>query len=129
MDTLFLGDLRTEDELKDLLMEMFNTYERYNEAKEDDRSRLEVDSIMRKYKFLIVQLDDSCYESSCYMLLKDNDNNYYTIYGGHCSCYGYEGQFQPTPCNIHNVLDNISYEMTKDEKELATVKVNEIING
>ena len=33
-------------------------------------------------------------DSSSFFLLKDKDGKLYEVHGSHCSCYGFEGQFQ-----------------------------------
>lgn len=62
-------------------------------------SREEVD----KYDILIAYESVGSYgcDSSSYFLLKHKDSGVlYETFGSHCSCYGFEGQFQPEVTSI-----------------------------
>jgi hypothetical protein len=39
-------------------------------------------------------------DSSSFFLLKDADGKLYETHGSHCSCYGFEGQFQPEETSV-----------------------------
>lgn len=40
------------------------------------------------------------YEGDAYVCWRDGDD-VYEVHGGHCSCYGLEGQFEPEKVNIN----------------------------
>lgn len=35
-----------------------------------------------------------------FLLIEPSNGKFYEIYGSHCSCYGFEGQFDPKECPI-----------------------------
>lgn len=59
------------------------------------------DGELDKYKLLIVHEAEDCYEGDSHLLLQDKESGkLYANYAGHCSCYGYEGQFKPEETTI-----------------------------
>ena len=40
---------------------------------------------------------DGGFEENAYVLLKDAEGNLFEVEAGHCSCFGFEGLFQPAP--------------------------------
>lgn len=47
-------------------------------------------------EIIFANYECECYEGSASVYFFDrNTEKYYEVYGGHCSCYGLEGQWQP----------------------------------
>lgn len=58
-------------------------------------------SVVKKYRFLIACEHEDSYDGSSYFLLKDKKTgDLFEVHGGHCSCYGFEGQFKPEGTTI-----------------------------
>src|SRR5687768_16277755 len=107
---LALADLKgnTEDQVKNILSIYY--------AKEDyDREYgtpcAEVEQKLSKLEVLIAyeSVGDYGCDSSSYFLFKDGEGNLFEIHGSHCSCYGFEGQFELEPTTIKALnyrLDN-----------------------
>lgn len=84
---LFLEDLKdmTDSEVRKHLIEEYET------TKEE----------VSKYDILIAYESEDSYEGNSFFLLKNKeDGGYYHTYGSHCSCYGFEGQFEPEKTTI-----------------------------
>jgi hypothetical protein len=47
------------------------------------------------FEVLIVYGNEEEYEGRGWMLLRDNNGLLYEVNGSHCSCMGFEGQFNP----------------------------------
>ena len=109
-------------------MEMLNSFEEYDSEESDIEIKKQVDEILYKYDFLIAVLYDVCWDSNCYFLLTDQNKNYYSVYGSHCSCYGYEGQFEPTPCLLEKVYENAKGELWQCDVKKFEEMIEEIKN-
>ena len=54
------------------------------------------ESIRDTYEVLIAYENNDSYDSTSYFLLKDkSDGRLYEIHASHCSCHGFEDQFDP----------------------------------
>lgn len=48
------------------------------------------------------------YEGSAFVLFYDHDKQgYFEVHGGHCSCYGLEGQWEPEPCSYASLMHRL----------------------
>lgn len=84
MKQLLLEDLlnMTEEEIRRHLIED------YEASKED----------LDKYDILIAYESVGswgCDSNSFFLLQEKSTRKYFGVYGSHCSCYGFEGQFEP----------------------------------
>ena len=57
-----------------------------------------------KYHILIAQVCRDGYEESSYFLLIRNDGKIFENFGSHCSCFGFENQFEPKETDIAYLL-------------------------
>lgn len=74
----FVG--KTETEIKQHLIDSY-------EATREEVNRFDI--------LVAYECEDS-YEGSSHFLLRERaTGNVFEVHGGHCSCYGYEGQFKP----------------------------------
>ena len=54
-----------------------------------------------KYQILIAGEWEDSYDGHSYFLLKDKESGkLFEVHGSHCSCYGFEGQFEPEAASI-----------------------------
>jgi len=47
------------------------------------------------------------YEGNAYVLFIGHDGLMYEVHGGHCSCYGLEGQWKPEPTSQEYVIERL----------------------
>lgn len=69
----------------------------YDDIVKDIVCNYEVEeSTVNQYKLVVACLNNYGYEEDSYFLLVHrNTGKLYEVFGGHCSCYGFEGQFKP----------------------------------
>ncbi|TXH11316.1 MAG: hypothetical protein E6R04_01665 [Spirochaetes bacterium] len=61
-------------------------------SKEFQVERSELDGM----EFLIAFIEEAGWDGSAYFLVRDRETGLlYEVSGGHCSCYGFEGQWDP----------------------------------
>ena len=72
---------------------MSNVYEGYFSNWADVCSRFDVE-VPEPDEVLLAEYDIDGYEGSALVIYRNGDNFYYNS-GGHCSCYGLEGQWDP----------------------------------
>ena len=89
MNQLFLEDLKdfTEGEIREHFLSEY-------EAKKED---------IDKFDILIAYESVGSWgcDSSSFFLLRDRETNeLYENHGSHCSCYGFEGQFEPEKTSL-----------------------------
>jgi hypothetical protein len=119
MKNLFLEDYAggTEEEIRNHIAESYET----------DRQSLD------KYDILIAYQSVGSWgcDSSAFLLLRDKETGeLLENHGSHCSCYGFEGQFEPEQTTIEYLnSEHFSficggYDCNKDENRTA---VNEYI--
>lgn len=69
------------------------------------------------------------YEGSAFVVYRDRrDGKVYQVLGGHCSCYGLEGQWQPEEVSAAEILARPEYVETygwSDEQKAESRRVNE----
>lgn len=77
------------------------------------------ESTVNQYKLVVASLNDYGYdEDSYFLLIHKVTGKLYEVNGGHCSCYGFEGQFQPEETTAEYVFsDKFPY---RDNLELMT---------
>lgn len=61
------------------------------------------------------------YEESCWFLLKIGED-YFEATGSHCSCYGYEGQWELKPASLEYLTSNNFGGWCLEPEEKAQVK-------
>lgn len=98
MKKLYLEDLSglTEDEVK---MHIISSYE--VDASEVD-----------KYEILVAYESVGSWgcDSSSWILLRDKETGeLFETHGGHCSCYGFEGQFEPEETTVEYLKSDKFY--------------------
>lgn len=77
---------------------------------------------------LVVGAQYDSYEGVGFFLLRDRaTGKFYEVHGGHCSCNGFEGQFNPEECTLDYLLSEkfSFYDLGGDgekEKFLAFVR-------
>lgn len=113
---LLLEDLkgRTETEVKSHLIEEY----------EADPNILEDLEILIGYE----SVGDWGCDSSSFFLLKDKDGNLYEVHGSHCSCYGFEGQFDLEKTTIEALKFRINESYNKTIFYTGGYDDNENIN-
>jgi hypothetical protein len=48
------------------------------------------------YEFYVATIEQQDYEGHAYFLMKHQETgDFYEVEGGHCSCFGFEGQWEP----------------------------------
>ena len=86
-----------------------------NEIKQHISTEYEVDlSEVNKFKILIAYEHVGswgCDSVSFFLLKEKSTGKLYTVHGSHCSCNGFEGQFEPEECTI-DYLNQISFIST-----------------
>ena len=51
---------------------------------------------LERYQFLVASVNEYSYDGSSYFLVKDRETgDYYEVSADHCSCMGYEEQWEP----------------------------------
>lgn len=54
------------------------------------------ESQLEPYEVVMASQNEDTYDGSFYILLKYKEyGEFYEVHGSHCSCYYYEGQFEP----------------------------------
>lgn len=99
---LFLGEY--ENTLKtDVVEDIVNNY-------------LVEKSIVDEYQIIIAVLNSYDYEEDSYfLLLHKSTGKLFENFGSHCSCYGFEGQFEPEETSVVYLMsDNYQHRNNKD---------------
>lgn len=96
MKTLFLADLsgcQTQIEVKEAIACQF-------EIEMEDLERF---AVLIGY----ISVGDYGCDSSAYILLREHKTGkYYEVFGSHCSCYGFEDQWEPEETTIEYLTSN-----------------------
>ena len=76
-------------------------------------------TIFQGCDFIVAQYSYANYEGHSFCLF-EKDGVLYENYGGHCSCYGLEGQWEPqeTSKEALQLRFNTDYKLTKEIKEI-----------
>jgi hypothetical protein len=62
-------------------------------------------SIVDTYKIVVAMCEYGDYDGSSYFLLiHRSTGKLYEVFGGHCSCYGFEGQFEPEETTVEYIF-------------------------
>lgn len=63
------------------------------------------------YRILVAHLhgDGGYEESSYFLLVEKSTGRLFEVSGSHCSCYGFEGQFEPELTSIEYLISEKSY--------------------
>jgi len=87
-----------------------------NEVIEDISSNYDVEKqIVEQYQIIIAIVNNYGYEEYSYFLML-KDGILYENFGAHCSCYGFEGQFEPEETSVEYLLSkNYKY---RDNQEI-----------
>ncbi len=82
--------------MRNLILGDLSGYE-YDRVVEEVSKRFEVErSKLDGMEFLIVYMQDDTWYGSAYFLVRDRETGLlYEVAGGHCSCNGFEGQWDP----------------------------------
>ena len=108
MRNLFLGDL--------------SGYE-YDEVVEKVSYEFKVErSELDKMEFLIAYIEEANWEGYAYFLARDRETGLlYEVYGGHCSCNGFEDQWGPEIASKEYLLSNHwRYRNNQEMKQFVT---------
>ena len=84
----------------------------YNDVVTDIVCSYEVEkSIVDAYKIVVAMSEYESYEGySYFLLIHRSTGKLYEVSGGHCSCYGFEGQFEPEETTVEYIFsDNYQY--------------------
>lgn len=79
-------------------------------------------SELDKMQILIGYMETGGYEGSAYFLVRDRETGVlYEVTGGHCSCYGFEGQWSPAITSKEYLLsENYRWRNTPTFKQFVT---------
>ena len=106
MKQLFLEDLKELDEAgikKHLIEEYAGDKSGFDYGEPDDSDKIKVTKYLEDYSVIIAYESVGSWgcDSSSYFLLRHKETGEYQEFsGGHCSCYGFEGQFEPQEATI-----------------------------
>ncbi len=100
MKKIFLEDLKDMDEkgVKLHLSKQYGEKEYYEDEEKDEN----LFNQLKEYDVLIAYESVGswgCDSSSFFLLRKKSSGRLFEVNGSHCSCYGFENQFKPTPVN------------------------------
>ena len=85
METILLGDYVGDSDIRDVL------YHQYQLTMEE----------LEKYDILAAGYWTGDYEGSGWVLVRNRvTKQLMEVHGAHCSCYGLEGQWEPTPTTV-----------------------------
>lgn len=109
MKTLALEDLKDMDR-KALIEHIIKEYECEPEE-------------VKKFDILIAYECEESYEGSSWFLLRDRDTKkLYENHAGHCSCYGFEGQWGPDETTLAYLKSDKFYVYLYSDEDKAAVK-------
>lgn len=81
---------------------------------------------LKKAKIVFAYYDHEDYEGSAFVLFKQG-RKFYEVYGGHCSCYGLEGQWEPEETSVKELklrMEKGSVSRWDDELKQALENLN-----
>lgn len=75
------------------------------------------------YHVLMVWHDSETWSESAWMLIRRQyDNSLFEVHGSHCSCHGFEDQWEPESTNIQYLLsDQFTVSGADDKQQLDIV--------
>jgi len=91
---MFLNDFNNvEDLVREFKIGGFDNW--YNEVQEDQNKKA-VAAFNKRYIILFADYTHEDYSGDAYVLGFDKEEGkWFEVHGGHCSCYGLEGQWEP----------------------------------
>lgn len=60
------------------------------------------DDDLQGVEILLASYSYECYSGDAFVLFR-KDGKYYEVNGGHCSCYGLEGQWEPEETDLESI--------------------------
>ncbi len=72
---------------------------------------------LNQYDILIAYEDEGEWEGYSWFFIQDKNGNVYEVEGSHCSCYGFEGQWEPMESSWKYLLDTGS-DCAYDSKDI-----------
>lgn len=60
-----------------------------------------------------------CYDGYAFVIFKGKDGILYEVNGGHCSCYGLEGQWEPEPIIMKELKNRTNYNSILQNYKVA----------
>lgn len=98
MNFLALSDLKEKNK-EEVIQHLINTYSGedsgfdYGEINEADKEKAK--ELLSDKDLLLAYEEYESYEGSAFFIFKSKLNDdYFELHGGHCSCYGFEGQLK-----------------------------------
>lgn len=64
-------------------------------------------------EILLAWYGNGSYEGSAFVVFR-NDGKLYEVNGGHCSCYGLEGQWSPEECTVESLRKTGEFALRSD---------------
>lgn len=108
-------------QLEEIMLKL-NYYENMSEEeiKQDIINSYYVDSsLVNKFEILIAYVSEPDYEESSFFLLRDKETGeLFENHAGHCSCYGFEGQFEPKATTLTYLKSEHFYAYGIDKEQL-----------
>lgn len=96
MKQLFLDcmDGMSDAEVRKYIADEWNDSNEYGDKKKPAIEHMLKE--LNEYEILIACVENYGYEEGAFFLIKKkSDGKLFEIHGGHCSCYGFEGQWSP----------------------------------
>ena len=76
--------------------------------KEEMFEAFQIDGIDEQFEILMACVDGYGYEESAFVLYQDKDSGQlYEVNGAHCSCMGFETQFEPEETSKEALIERI----------------------
>jgi hypothetical protein len=104
MEMLALEDYEGQSEMeviRDIVQQYSDSTRDYRKDKENLHNMNETALIMQNYNVLVAYENAEGYESSSWFLFKHKETGtLMEMSGSHCSCYGFEGQFELEPTTL-----------------------------
>lgn len=80
-------------------------------------------NLVNKFTILIAQSGEGDYEGWSYFLLRDKETGkLYENHASHCSCYGFEGQFEPQETTLTYLKSNYFKNIGVNEEIKAFIE-------
>lgn len=83
------------------------------------------ETYVNKFFFLVANVHGDGYsESSYFLLLEKSSGKLFEVYGSHCSCYGFEGQFDLEETSLAYLLsDNSNFGLSFDDESKGDIRM------
>lgn len=79
-------------------------------------------SVVDKYKIIIAIVNEYDYEEDSYfLLLEKSTGKFYENSASHCSCYGFENQFEPTEVELDFLLSKHAYFGNVSDEDMKRI--------